>query len=171
MPAKPKKFDNMDESLPRPNPVRERPTHPVDPAKVEVGNIVCIYSYAKVKEVGSNSESLLVEDLVLGGEFNIEGRDMIAAVASADFFAETIRISKTEMAKILTMTHGKPFTVAFVKKDGQERVLRGYFLKHEEMFGRSLCLDLDEAKEDNLRLVDHRSLVSLVVDGVRYMLS
>jgi hypothetical protein len=171
MAVKQKKFDNMDEPLPKPDPVRDRPTHPVDPAKVAVKDIVCIYSYARVKEVGADSESLLVEDLLLGGEFNIEGRDMIAAVASADFFAETIRVSKTEMARILTTTHGKPFTVAFVKKDGQERVLRGYFLSHEEMFGRSLCLDLDLEKTDNLRLVDHRSLVSLVVEGVRYILT
>jgi hypothetical protein len=165
----PKKFDNMDEPLPRPNPVYDRPTHPTDPAKVEVGHIVCVYSYGRVTEI--IDEDLTVDDLVLGGTFTIEGNDMIAAVASADQYAETVRISKTEMAKILTTTHGKPFTVNFVKKDGQERILRGYFRSHEEMFGRSLCVDLELPKDDNLRLVDHRSLVSLIVGGVRYMLS
>ena len=171
MGKKPQKFDDMDEPLPKPDPVHERPTHPTDPAKVAKGDIVCIYSYAKVKEATGGGESLLVEDLLLGGEFSIDGRDMISAVAIADYYAETIRVSKTDMAKILTRTGGKPFTVAFVKKDGQERVLRGFHLSHEEMFGRSLCLDLDLPKEDNLRLVDHRTLVSLIVGGVRFLLT
>jgi hypothetical protein len=166
-----KKFDDMDQPLPRPDPVHDRATHPTDPDKVAVGDIVCIYSYAKVKEVGSRAESLTVEDLIQGGEFTIDGRDMIAGVASADYFADTVRVSKTQMARILITTAGKPLTVDFVKKDGQERRLRGYFVSHEEMFGRSLCLDLDEKKDDNLRLVDHRTLVSLIVGGVRFLLT
>jgi hypothetical protein len=169
--GKAKKFDDMDQPLPRPDPVHERPTHPTDPAKVAKGDIVCIYSYTKVKETTGDGESLLVEDLILGGEFSIDGKDMVAAVASADYYAETVRVSKTQMAKILTSTWGKPFSVAFVKKDGQERVLRGYLLSHEEMFGRSMCVDLDLAKDDNIRLVDHRSLVYLIVGGVKFALA
>ena len=169
--AKAKKFDNMDEPLPRIDPVHDRPMHPTDPDKVAKGDIVCIYSYVQVKEVVNQGEALLVADLLMGGEFSIDGREMIAALASADYYAETVRVSKTQMAKILITTGGKPLTVAFVKKDGQERVLRGFYLNHEEMFGRSLCLDLELPKDDNLRLVDHRSLVSLVVGGTRFLLS
>jgi hypothetical protein len=164
-----KKFDDMDKALPRPDPVRDRPTHPTDPAKVAKDDIVCIYNYVKVLEVIDGGESLLVEDLIAGGTFNIDGRDMVAATVSADYYAETVRVSMTQLAKILITTAGKPFKVAFVKKDGQQRVLRGYFLSHEEMFGRSLCLDLDEPKEDNLRLVDHRTIEYLIVGGVRFM--
>jgi len=171
MAKKQQTFDDMDKPLPRPDPVHERPTHPTDPEKVAVEDIVCIYSYAKVKEVTGKGEALLVEDLLLGGEFTIDGRDMVAAVASANYFAETVRVSRTQMAKILVSTWGKPFSVAFVKKDGQERVLRGYLTGHEEMFGRSLCVDLELPKDDNLRLVDHRTLVSLITGGVRYMLT
>jgi hypothetical protein len=166
-----KKFDNMDEPLPKPDPVHDRPTHPLDPDKIEKGNILCIRNYVQVLDVTAGAESMTVKDLIDGGEFTIDGRDMIVGLASADYFADTVRISKSQMVEILTTSFGVPFTVAFVKKDGQQRVLRGYLIRHEEKFGRCLCLDLELEQDDNLRLVDHRTLESLVVGGVRYLLS
>jgi hypothetical protein len=195
----PRKFDNMDEPLPRPDPVHDRTRHPLDPAKLEVGHIVRMSTYAKVVAISANGESVTAEDLgPAGGQFTIDGDEMIKLLESADYAFSTERISKTQMARVLISTNGAPITVAFVKKDGQERVLRGHQLRHEEMFGRSLCLDLEllakfnevkakamaagkseadavaeaDAKTDGyLRLVDHRSLVSLIVDGVQYLLS
>jgi hypothetical protein len=195
----PRKFDNMDEPLPRPDPVHDRTKHPLDPAKIEVGHIMRMSTYVRVVEVSDDRKSVTVDDLgPAGGMFTIDGEEMIRLLESADDIVATERINKTQMARTLVSTRGEPFTVAFVKKDGQERVMRGHHLKHEEWFGRSLCLDLDLLKEFNetkakaiaagksgtdaeaeahaktggyLRLVDHRNLVSLVVGGVQFLLS
>jgi hypothetical protein len=198
--AKAKKFDNMDEPLPRPDPVHDRPSHPPDPDKVAAGDIMCIQTYVMVKEVVDGGESLVVEDLFKPGEFSIDGRDMIADMKSASYYdkGDIRRVSKTQMVDIMTSVGGDPFSVSYAKKDGQERLLVGKFLRHERHYGRSLVVDLQllkewndakaealaagkteeqaikiaEAKTDGyLRLVDHRTMDYLITDGVRYELS
>jgi hypothetical protein len=148
---------------------QERPTHPTDPAKVEVGHIVCIYGYGKVTAVDPAAESVTVMDPVRGKQLVVDGNDMIQDMASADQFAETIRVSQTEMIDLLISSGGRPFTVDFIKKQGQERRLRGYFLSVDMRRGRSRCIDLDETDEKKIRLVDHRTLELLILGGVRYL--
>ena len=194
----PKKFDNMDEPLFPLDPVHDRPTHQLDPAKIELNDVMRMISYVKVKEVHPAGEHLLVEDLLKGGEFTVDGSDMIRELESTGYVAETLRINKTQMAMILVSTRGVPFTVVFKKKDGEIRTLRGYFLSHEVMFGKSLCIDLDlhhaynkvvnkvmaagkseqeaavDAKKETggyHRWVIHDQLISLLVGGVQYKLS
>jgi hypothetical protein len=198
--AKQKKFDNMDEPLPRPDPVRDRPSHPTDPTKVAAGDIMCIITYVMVKEVVDGGESLVVDDLFKPGEFSIDGSDMIADMKSASYYdkGDIRRISRTQMVDILTSVGGNPFSASYAKKDGQERLLVGKFLRHEVHYGRSLVVDLQllkvwndtkaqalaagkteeeaikaaDAKTDGyLRLVDHRTLEYLITDGVRYELA
>jgi hypothetical protein len=147
----------------------ERPTHPTDPAKVKVDDIVCVYGYAKVVTVEDGGESLTVLDLVRGRTFAIDGADMIRDLASADQFSETIRVSQTDLIDLLTSSGGRPFCVDFIKKQGQERRLRGYFLSVDHRRGRSRCLDFDEPSDKKIRLVDHRTLELLILGGVRYI--
>jgi hypothetical protein len=166
-----KKFDNMDEPLPRPDPVHDRPSHPVDPATVKVGDYMSMHINLQVKEVGP--EGLVVEDLDNGGTFNIDGADMIKTLKSASYHAEDVRLSLSDMVRILITSFGLPFTAAYVKKDGQEREMKAINIHNEELFGRSLVRDLElpkDEKQSNLRLVDHRTMSSLVVDGVRYLI-
>ena len=198
--AKAKKFDNMDEPLPRLDPVRERPSHPTDPKRVRAGDIMCIQTYVIVKSVEGEGDSLVVEDLFKPGEFSIDGSDMVADMKSASYFDKNDiqRISRTQMVDILTSVGGDPFSASYAKKDGQERLMVGKFLRHERHYGRSLVVDLQLLKEWNdtkakalaegkteeeanqaaekktdgyLRLVDHRTLEWLITDGVRYELS
>ena len=45
-------------------------------------------------------------------------------------------------------------------------MLRGRFIKHEELFGRSMVEDLDKTdKGDKIKQVNDRTLLWLIVDG------
>ena len=183
------RFDDMDNPLPRVDPVRERLSCPLDPSTVKVGDVVAIITYGVVRKVTDDGEVLLLENIKKGGTFDVTGRDMIADLLSADYYARTERLGMQKMAEVLISCGSKPVNVFYVKKDGQERVLRGHFLSQNEKTGRSLYLDLElyqkwrEAeeqrkrddpdgqplKEDYYRWVDHRTLKHIIVDGVRYM--
>ena len=137
------------------------PTH-------KVGSIVCITKYAKVKS--SNGNSLTVTDLHDGGDFQIIGKELQEACMSADKYDETKKMTKTELAEVLATSYGKPFSVVFDKADGSERTLRGRLLSSESYLGRSSVEDLDVAGDNKLRLVDHRTLKSIIVDNIKYTL-
>jgi hypothetical protein len=150
----------------------ERKTHKTDPTKVKKGDLMSFTYYVKVKSVDLSRNEMMVEDLLFGGqEIQVRGKELIESSYSADQHAEEEKVSMTKCAELLVSSHNRPLTVCFDKKDGTERVLRGRFVGHEVMFGRSWCEDLDVKKtdkEDGLRQVDHRTIKWLVVDGVKY---
>jgi len=71
-------------------------------------------------------------------------------------------------AEILVNAYHRPLTVCFVKNDGTERTLRGRLVKPEPLLGRSTVEDLDVTNGNRLRLVDHRTIKWIVVDGTKY---
>lgn len=130
--------------------------------------IISLTKYARVKSTIGNA--LIVEDLHNGEEFQIIGRDLQEVCLSADKFSETSVVSKTEMVQKLVESYGRPFTVVFEKANGKTRPLRGRLLSSENLFGRSTVEDLDQPDGKRIRLVDHRTISSLIVDNTLYTL-
>lgn len=142
----------------------------VDPSKVKVGDLMTFVYYAKVQNVRFNGDALDV--VSLDGDkdpFSVNGVALVRSAFSADLFHETVRVSMTEAAEILISSHNRPITVCFTKQeDGKERVLRGRLIKSEPLLGRSNMEDLDIVSGARFRLVDHRTLKYVIVDGMKY---
>jgi len=128
--------------------------------------------YGRVKRITPDCNSLTLENILepdLGDEV-VNGHEKIAGMTSADYYAETVKVSRTLMSDILVAVINKPLTVFFVKQDGQERLLRGYSMGGKVRMGRSNCVDLECKPDDNIRQADHRTLKYLITGGVRYEL-
>lgn len=119
-----------------------------------------------INEVGR--DYLKVRDVEKNLEFYIRGESLLETVLSADFFSSKEKLTKTEIAEKLLGSHGKIFKVEFEKQDGTKRTLRGYLAKTEPILGRSYCVDLDVTDKNKLRLVDHRTIHSLIIEGTFY---
>lgn len=135
---------------------------------IKAKDVISLTKYAQVKSVNGNT--LTAVDLHDGKDFEIHGRDLQDACLSADFFDNTQKVTKTELAEILVRSYGKPFTVVFAKSDKTERKLRGRLLSSENILGRSTVEDLDKPDGDRIRLVDHRTLKSIIVDNIKFTL-
>ena len=144
-------------------------THKIASTKVKDGDVMAIVTYVKVKK-NENGDRLQVTNLDSGGikDFSILGKDLIEICLSADQYSEEIEVSKTAAAEILISSYNRPLTVCFEKSDKSERVLRGRFIRHEALLGRSMVEDLDEDEKNRIRLVDHRTILYITVDGVKY---
>ena len=144
----------------------------INPAKVNKGDMMAFVYYAIVEnKVEHPTNSVLVVKGVGGHNqpFRVEGNYLIENSFSADYFEREETVSMTECAGILVKAYNKPFTVKFDKADDTERVLRGRLVEPEPLLGRSLCEDLDVKEGSPLRLVDHRTLKMLIVDGIKYV--
>lgn len=157
-----------------------RATYLTDPARVAPGHIMAVIHFVRVTQ--ARRDELKIENLGAGPKtFSVIGTDLIRAMPSADLFESEQKVTKTRAAEILVTAFNKPFSVAFEKQDGTERVLRGRLVQPEPLLGRSMCEDLDieikPAKAETgangaasrYRLVDHRTIKWLVLDGVRYV--
>lgn len=146
----------------------ERTVHKVDPVKVKVGDYMAFTYWVKVKEVRSG-DCLIVSNLDgESGDMAIRGQPLIVSSSSAEQYSEEVKVSKTAAAEILINSFNRPLTVSFQKADGQERVMKCRMIKHESLLGRSTVEDLEKPPKENVRLVDHRTLNYVVVDGVKY---
>ena len=76
----------------------------------------------------------------------------------------------TQLAEELIASKGVPFTVEFIKKEGDTRKLRGRFKRTEPLMGRSHVDDLDLAESYKERQVDHRSILSLIKNNTKFVL-
>lgn len=103
--------------------------------------------------------------------FKVHGKTLSEGSYSADQFHRTEKVSMTKCAEMLIIAYNRPFTVCFDKQDGTERVLRGRLVQPEPLLGRSQVEDLDidaMNPRERFRLVDHRTLKWLIIDGVKY---
>ena len=149
-----------------------RKSHKTDPSKIKKGDLLAITYYTKVENTALNGERLSVRDVIGDiGIIDVNGKSLIVNALSADQFQETLKITKTQAAQLLIESTNRPFTVVFEKQDGTPRTLRGRLISHEALLGRSMVEDLDlplDTKGGRTRLVDHRTLQQLTVDGVQY---
>jgi hypothetical protein len=147
----------------------EKKTHKVKPERVEAEHLMAFTYYVKVKNSRNNGENLIVTDLDNAkGEIQINGKDLVQSSMSADLFEEVEKVSMTKAASILVESHNRPMTVAFVKADGTDRVMRCRLVRPEPLLGRSMVEDLDSTDAHRVRQVDHRTIKYLIVDGMRY---
>jgi len=140
-------------------------------------DLMAITQYVKVEKVsptgGHNGDGYVnVVDVDSGEKFSMHGRPLIERTRSADRFTSTKRATKTQLAEILTTAWNRPFTVVFTKAKGEKRTLRGRLVEPKPLLGHSMVEDLDKrgSGDSGLRLVDHRTIEELTVDGVKYML-
>jgi hypothetical protein len=133
---------------------------------MKTNDIVSITSYTRVVGVGNNLVTVM--DLDSNIQYDINGKTLIDKLMSADEFHTEISLPKTEIASILVNAWNKPFTVEFRKQNGNIRILRGRLISTEPLLGRSMVEDLDKEGE-RTRLVDHRTLISLILEGVKYI--
>lgn len=137
------------------------------PNEIKIGDIIQLTHNCEVKMVSASE--LTVYDKERNLTFSIVGKQLIDSTTSGSYFSKTEKINKTDAAALLVRTHGRVFTVEFVTQDGRDRTLRGYLIGVDEHLGRSRCIDLDAPGEHKVRLVDHRTIKSLVYDGVKYV--
>jgi hypothetical protein len=153
-----------------------RKSHPVDPAKVNKGDLMAFIYYGKVEHVARPYSNVAGEHTLkvkgLNGApdgFNVIGDKLIVASASADQYHEEVKVTKTQAAELLVSAYNRPFTVCFVKQDNSERTLRGRLVQPEPLLGRSHVEDLDITEPNKMRLVDHRTIKFLILEGVKYV--
>lgn len=154
------------------DPATQRKTHKVEPGKVQKGHVMAFLYYAVVDSVKPGGDLLDVTGLDnKQGSFSVHGVELIRNALSADLYEEEEKVTKTRAAEILISSHNRPLTVVYIKADGKERTLRGRLVSAEPLLGRSHVedLDIDESKGTRMRLVDHRTIVSLIVDCVKYI--
>uniref|UniRef100_B8HYX3 Uncharacterized protein n=1 Tax=Cyanothece sp. (strain PCC 7425 / ATCC 29141) TaxID=395961 RepID=B8HYX3_CYAP4 len=151
-------------------PEMSRKHNKVVPDNVKVNDLMAFTYYGTIKSIQKDGKQLIVSGLDSGmSDFSIEGEELITNAHSADQYTEEEKVSKTKAAEILITSVNRPFTVCFKKKDGSERILRGRLVEPEPLLGRSHVEDLDIKDGDRLRQVDHRTLIYLIVDGVKYI--
>lgn len=129
------------------------------------GDVLLMTRYVKITSVCP--DVIQTDDLDGLGPLRISGKDLLDRLVSADEYYETEDVTKTRAAEILIHAGAKPFTVVFEKSNGDERTLRGRLIAPEPLLGRSKVEDLDVGK-DRVRLVDHRTIKSIVLGGVKY---
>jgi hypothetical protein len=135
---------------------------------IKPGDLMAFTYYVKVNTVLCGGTKLIVTDLDTGlDKITIEGQPLIESSQSADFFGEEEKVSKTRAAEILVSCYGRPFTVCFDKATGEERILRGRLIAPEPLLGRSKVEDLEQTS-NRMRLVDHRTIKWLIIEGVKY---
>ena len=146
----------------------------IDPADIRNDQIMAITHYVRVKSNSfggtySKERKLIVEDLHGGpSDIDVSGDDLLKKCRSADLFSKEEKVTKTQAAEILSTSFGPPFTVVFEKQDGEGRTLRGVLKQTEPLMGRSYVEDLDIASGHRLRLVDHRSIQSIIINGKKF---
>ena len=149
----------------------------MDVKQVKVGGVLSKLIYAKVEAIekkftGSHPFSILsvrCTDLEDGTTFWLEGEELIGTCMSADTYLNEVNVSLTEVVEKLMKAEARPFSVGFVKKNGEERVLRGRMVTPDGALGRSTVIDFDVMGGSPLRQVDHRTIKWLVMGNTKYI--
>lgn len=130
--------------------------------------IVSFTVYATIDE--KYDDGLVCYDIYNDTRYVIHG-PAYATVASADTFSRIENINKTEAARKLLYAGTDVFTVEFTKQGGENRTLRGRLVKEEPLMGRALVEDLDipQGILSNIRQVDLRTVKSLTIRNVKYV--
>lgn len=135
---------------------------------IKKGDVLGDLHYFTVVDV--NDSGAFFKDVDTGEEWSVPIKFLSAALKDAwhtENYNSEIKLCRSEVVRTLLEVGVRPFTVEYIKADGEDRKLRGVFIKGEPTMGRSIVKDLDRV-EDNIRMVDHRTIKSLIVDNVKY---
>lgn len=133
------------------------------------GDIVYRGIYIRVTQSGEDKFS--GEDLFRAStnkRIEVWGRSLTEQFVSATQWVKEEKVTRTEIARLLVGAGQFPFLVGFTKADDVYRELVGILVSHEDLMGRSMVRDLNISRGNPLRMVDHRTIRYLVLDGVRY---
>lgn len=145
----------------------------VSPDRVQTGDLMT-FTHWGIVESSSNDEfglgnKVVLTDVDSGVKFSVHGDALIQSSHSADQYDVTRKVNKTEMVDILAHARNVPFSVTFIKKNGEERTLRGRLIGIDQKnLGYIDVEDLDLPEGDRFRLVDCRTIETLIVNGIRY---
>jgi hypothetical protein len=147
-----------------------RTVHRPDPAAVRHGHLMVFTHYVNVEDISGDGAHLTVRDLDDNMQFEVNGLSLVARAGSADLYSEVQQVTRTRLAEILVECFGRVITIHWTKDDAKPRTLRGRYVSHEQLMGRSYVEDLElpHDEKNRLRLVSHRTLHWLIVDGVKY---
>jgi hypothetical protein len=132
-------------------------------------DIIAFTRFCKIQAVETDGKTVLVRDLDTGADFGFRGTVLQDMMSSADKFEETVKMCLTDVAKMLCTTYNTPFTVAYETKHGKKRTLRGRLLSSDSYQGRCTVEDLDAPADDRIRQVDNRTIESLIINNVKYV--
>lgn len=135
--------------------------------KLRTGNLLSTTYYLRINRV--TADGVEVTDQ-WGNSFTVKGKSLIEnTMNSANQFSTTQKVTKTEMAEKLENAGDSVFTVEFEKQDGTTRVLTGHLLGAEPKMGRTQVIDLEVITGNPSRLVDNRTISSLILKGTKYV--
>ena len=135
---------------------------------IKKGDILGDLHYFTVTDISETGA--FFKDVDTGEEWSVPIKYMDIALKDAwhtENYATELKRCRSEVIRILLEAGVRPFTVEYVKANGENRKLRGIFIKGEPTMGRSIVKDLDKT-EDNIRMVDHRTIKSLVIDNIKF---
>lgn len=126
-------------------------------------DVIGVMRYYKV--VGKEGDVVKLEDIYKGNLLVDNVDDLEDFISNPSTFDKTLKVPKSELLNILSNAGPLPFTIEFIKQNGDHRVLLGTFVGPEPHFGRSIVRDL-EMKE--IRQVDNRTVESLIINNIKY---
>lgn len=134
--------------------------------EIKTGEYISTTMYLQV--VKKTKDGVMVKNSQ-GQEFEVRGTNLLETTfKSAAQFETTKKVTRTELAETLVNLGDQVFTVNFDKQTGENRTLVGYKVSTENLMGRVNVVDL-EATGHNLRQVDLRTIKSLIVNNVKYV--
>jgi len=138
---------------------------------LQPGERVSLTQYFEVQSIDKSKEQLVVKNRN-GQLVTITGKNMIESGFYSNIqYKSQAKVGKTVIAEKLQNAGDKIFKVRFTKADGEERTLTGYVVSSEPNLGRTKVIDLSVDPQDGsggFRLIDNRTIIDLVVDGVLY---
>lgn len=151
------------ETTPRSN------TRPVDPAQVHAGDLMSMTRYFEVLESTRGGHRLKVRGVDHGGEFYIDGADLVAGCYSGSQILETQRTTRTVIGGLLRdLPPNAVATVYFKKQDGDMRTMKCRVLGFDNL-GYLVVEDLAlPTSESRQRRVDLRTVEWAITGGVKY---
>lgn len=133
---------------------------------IKSGEYISTTMYLKV--VSKTKDGVMVKN-TQGQEFEVRGTNLLETTfKSASQFETTKKVTRTELAETLVNLGDQVFTANFDKQDGSNRTLVGYKVSTENLMGRVNVVDL-EATGNTLRQIDLRTIKSLIVNNVKYV--
>lgn len=133
--------------------------------EIKKGDILSTTMYVEV--LSKTSNSIDVKDSN-GNTFTIKGPALIEkTMSSASQVEKEVKVSRTDAIETLLGAKDTVFTVEFVKADGTDRTLVGRLIGTENHLGRSNVEDLLTTDAHKIRQVDHRTLKSVILRGIK----
>lgn len=135
-------------------------------ANIKKGEILSSTMYMEVLNKGTDSVEVKDSN---GNKFTVQGSGLIEKTMNSNVQFDTEQtVSRTAAVEALIGAGDCVFTVDFLKADGTERTLVGRLINTENHMGRSNVEDLLTTDKNRLRQVDHRTVKSLILKGVKY---